>query len=232
MIKNNEQMKGYDNPYEKVELYWPLEICKNGIEIIDSPGLNEDMGRQTITLDYLSTVDAVIFVVSCDSPVSLSERNTIDTIIQAGHSHIFFICNRFDIIDEEEQSRIKNYCRSVLNPLTEYGNRFIFFISACNALKGRQNNIIEMVRESGLIEVENSLQTFLATERGRVKILLPAFELYEAINDVWQDIPNREKLLHFDLSTMLNRQVQSERDLQFIEAERNRIVEYFRKFPP
>lgn len=32
--------KSYDNPYDKVELFWPLELCHDGVEIIDSPGLN------------------------------------------------------------------------------------------------------------------------------------------------------------------------------------------------
>lgn len=28
----------HDTPYEKVEIFWDLDLCKNGVEIIDSPG--------------------------------------------------------------------------------------------------------------------------------------------------------------------------------------------------
>ena len=230
IVIQHAENKVYENPFEKVEVFWPLELCKNGIEIIDSPGLNEDMGRQAITLEYLSSVDAIIFVISCDSPVSLTERSIIDTIIQSGHKNIFFICNRVDIIEEEEQDNTKRFCRSVLSPLTEYGDRYIFFISASKALKGRETGKSEQVRESGLLEVEATLKTFLATERGRVKIWRPAVEMQAAINDMWQDLPDRERMLHIDLSIVHNRQIQAERDLQSFEADRNRIVDHLDKF--
>ena len=28
-----------ETPYERVEIWWPLELCRNGVEIIDTPGL-------------------------------------------------------------------------------------------------------------------------------------------------------------------------------------------------
>jgi ribosome biogenesis GTPase A len=42
-----------ESPYEKLELFWPLELCKDRVEIIDSPGLNEHKTRQQVTESYL-----------------------------------------------------------------------------------------------------------------------------------------------------------------------------------
>jgi len=62
-----------ESPYERVTLNWPLELCKNGVLIIDSPGLNEHGMRTKVTTDYLTTVDAVVFVMSCQALASQSE---------------------------------------------------------------------------------------------------------------------------------------------------------------
>ncbi len=57
MGKNPKDML-LESPYERVELFWPLELLKNGIEIIDSPGLNEHATRTKVTMDFISRADA------------------------------------------------------------------------------------------------------------------------------------------------------------------------------
>lgn len=61
----NARQEINESPYEKLELFWDLELCKQGIEIIDSPGLNANKTHEQITENYLSNVDAVLFVLSC-----------------------------------------------------------------------------------------------------------------------------------------------------------------------
>ncbi len=41
-------------PYSKVVLEYPIELCHDGIEIIDSPGLNENGTRTKVTEEYLN----------------------------------------------------------------------------------------------------------------------------------------------------------------------------------
>src|SRR5262249_40396692 len=60
-----------ESPYDRVELFWPLPLCQNGVEIIDSPGLNEHGIRTKVTVDYLGSVDAIVFVMSCSALASL-----------------------------------------------------------------------------------------------------------------------------------------------------------------
>ena len=67
-----------ESPYEKVELFWPLELLKEGVEIIDSPGLNEATTRTRVTMDYLSKADAILFVLSADRLCSQDEMEFIE----------------------------------------------------------------------------------------------------------------------------------------------------------
>lgn len=224
VIPEGEEAANYTNPYEKAELFWPLDICRNGIEIGDSPGLNENPERQKITLSYLRTADAVIFVISCDSPISMSELNTIDTIRDAGHKNIFFICNRINMIEEREQSRLKNYCVNKLSPLTEHGARYVFFINALGALNGRLGHDTRQVQESNMLLVEGELRTFLANERGRLKILRPTAELKTSIKEARRTVPARERLLRTDVETIQARYEKTKSELDAFEQERQQIV--------
>ncbi len=204
----------YTNPYEKVELLWPLEICRDGVEVIDSPGLNEDIQRQEITLEYLKTVDVVLFVIACDFPISSSEMQVIEMIRDAGHEDIFFVCNRINMISPEEQGLVKDRCIRLLAPFTREGARNIFFVNARGALEARQANNSILFEQSGIGFLEERLKTFLATERGRVKLLRPAIELRSSVREAQRTLPEREKLMRGDLSKIQERYAKADEELR------------------
>jgi len=213
-----------ENPYEKVELFWPLDLCRNGIEIIDSPGLNEDAERQKITIDYLPTVDAVIFVLSCEALVSTTEKEAIESIRELGHESLFFICNRFNLVPEEEQDDLKQHARLILSPLTKEGNRYIFFVNALGALDGRLKSDQEQVKQSNIPRVESELKIFLANERGRIKLVPPTTELRASIREVRRLLPERRRMLDTDLETLQARYAEAKKNLEQFEEERKLIV--------
>ena len=222
----------YESPYEKVELLWPLDICRDGVEIIDSPGLNEDEKRQRITLDYLAVVDAVIFVISCLAPISSSERNAINTVRDSGYEDIFFICNRINEVRPKEQDRLKSFCLTQLSPLTRQKDRYVFFINALGAVDGRIESDARKLDESGLFPVELELKNFLANERGRVKLVRPTTELKASIREARRTIPDRAALLRTDLDTLTARYEEAKTKLAQFEMERANIVkrvEVFRR---
>lgn len=221
----NEKEAIHSNPYEKIELFWPLLLCRNGVEIIDSPGLNENEIRQKITTDYLSRVDAILFVLSCEALASTSELNFIDnTLRSTGHEDIFFICNRFNMIRRKERESIKEYAFSKLAPRTTRGAERVFFIGALDALEGRLDGDEQRVASSGISQVEGELAKFLATEKGRVKLLRPAMELRGGIREARRVIPEREALLRTDLNTLERRSVEAQEPLRQLEIQRQQIV--------
>lgn len=223
--ESNDQGIVYENPFEKIELFWPLELCRDGVEIIDSPGLNEDEDRQKITMGYLSSVDAAIFIIACDFPVSRSEILAIETIRNFGHENIFFICNRINtIIRLKDQKQVIERCNYQLSPLTKQGTKNIFFINALGALEGRINGDRELLNASNLLSVEAALKSFLANERGRVKLIQPATELKASIHESRRTLPEREKLLRIDLETIQRRYIKTKEELSKLEYERQRIV--------
>ncbi|WP_445631683.1 dynamin family protein [Nostoc sp. DSM 114167] len=219
------------NPYEKVELFWPLELCRNGVEIIDSPGLNEHDTRQKVTMDYLSNVDAILFVLSCEALASKSEMDVIDnTLIPAGHKDIFFICNRFNMIEDEEKDSIKQLGINKLAPKTKRDKKRIFFIDARGALGGKLKGDKGQVEASGLTLVERELEKFLANEKGNIKILRTAAELQRAIYEARGVIPQREAMLRTDLKTLEARYEAAQEPLRRLEMQREQIVRRISNF--
>lgn len=214
-----------ESPYEKAELFWPLELCRHGVEIIDSPGLNENEVRQQITINYLSNVDAVLFVLSCEAlGPSISESDTIEKLESSGHEDIFFICNRFDAIRPNQREMIVQHGVKQLSPHTKRGSERVFFISAQDALDGYLGNSDELVRRSGLPPLEASLERFLATERGRVKLIRVANELKASIREGRRVIPEREDMLRTDMRTLEERYAAAQEPFRRLEAERRQIV--------
>lgn len=211
--------------HSKLELFWPLELCRNGVEIIDSPGLNEHDIRQKVTMDYLTTADAILFVLSCEVLGSQSELNTIDNILRnMGHEDIFFICNRFNMIRAKERDSVKQHGLSKLAPRTKRGAERVFFINALGALEGRIEGDTAEVEKSGVIPLEAELENFLATEKGRVKILRPAMELKNGIRDCRRIIPDREAMLRTDITTLEQRYAAAQEPLRQLEIIHQQIV--------
>lgn len=171
-------------PYKKAEILWPLDLCRQGVQIVDSPGLNEHKVRSTVTNNYLSQVDAIMFVMSAQAMGSQSELNVIERNIRgAGHENLFFIINRFDEIRREsDRERLINHAYQILEPLTSGGRNNIFFLSALDALEGRINNQEERIQSSGILEFEAALSKFLVHDRGRVKLLQPIVGLSRTVS--------------------------------------------------
>ncbi|MBQ4630385.1 MAG: dynamin family protein [Clostridia bacterium] len=167
-----------ESPYEKVELFWPLELLKNGVEIIDSPGLNEHATRTKVTIDYLSKADAIIFVLSATSLCSLEEMKFIENTLHAQNfNDIFFVVNRFDLIGENEKRNVVEYANSKLSRYTSFGTNGIYFVSAKNALEAKKDNDAEKLCASAMPGFEERLSLFLTNEKGVAKLSQPAFEL-------------------------------------------------------
>lgn len=200
-----------ESPYERVELFWPMELLKNGIEIIDSPGLNEHATRTKVTMGYISKADAVIFVLNATALCSMEEMNFIENNLKAqGFSDLFFVVNRFDMIPEKERDRIKRFALKKLGNLTTFGENGIFFVSAKNALDAKKESDGKKLCDSGMPDFEKSLSEFLTHNRGSSKLYLTSQKLRKLLTDeiMGKIIPRRRAMLETSMDE-LNAKYQS-----------------------
>ncbi|MEC7985397.1 MAG: dynamin family protein [Myxococcota bacterium] len=165
-IQNNETPD-----ISRVELFFPLELCKNAITLIDSPGLNEDWRRTQISLQELSKADAVVMVLSCEMALSRSEMDFIQSRLLDRKLGTFFVWNRYDAIwnDNEEIAALRERSQS---RLSKY-NAQTYYLSAREALVAQLKSDEQRLLRSGLPSFMDSLEKFLTEKRASVKLVEP-----------------------------------------------------------
>lgn len=216
----------FESPYEKVELFWPLELCHNSVEIIDSPGLNEHKSRTTVTANYLLQADAVVFVMTCNALASASEMEVIENSLHRnGYEDIFFICNRFDEIRERERESVIRFAHKKLDDKTSLPNG-IQFVSAADALDAKLENDPNKLEKSGFVQMEKDLLTFLVQNRGRLKIIKPARELIKSLKKLLlETLPAKEKMLQQNYDNLRLKYFDAQKPIQQAEATRTLTIE-------
>jgi hypothetical protein len=86
----------------EVVVEYPTPICRDHIDIIDTPGLNDDE-MTGITVGLIDNVDAVIVPLSARKPFSETERDFVCRLISSkGINDIIFVVTRLDELDEDE----------------------------------------------------------------------------------------------------------------------------------
>ncbi|NMD42817.1 MAG: hypothetical protein GYA86_05865 [Firmicutes bacterium] len=86
-----------------------------GITLVDTPGVGSIHQHNTETsYAYVEKSDAVLFLLSVDSPVSAMER---DFLLKAREhaAKFYFAVNKTDTISEDNLEEFLSYCRSVLS---------------------------------------------------------------------------------------------------------------------
>lgn len=213
-------------PYSKVVLEYPIEVCHDGIELVDSPGLNENGTRTKVTEEYLNQADAILFVFRCPKIAGDSEVNYITEQIQTrGYNDIFFICNAINQVPEEDQGRLIKFGKKKLLPLTSLGENGIFFVDALSALKAKQEKNRELLAHTGMLEFENALSEYLRNNKGKAKlmqIIIPCKSFIETLKN--QHIKSYIAALDQDVNTLEKKINDAMPNLDFAENRKDLVV--------
>ena len=223
-----DQKRGIqESPYEKVELYYPLTILKNGIEIIDSPGINESDTHTRIAQNYVRNSDAIIFVFNSLAIFSQAEQDFLEEeILNKGFKDVICVINRFDqLASEVEQKRIKDFTENKIAPLTNLGDNGIFFTSAQNGLMGKIENNNEKYENSGIKNLEKYLAEFLINQRGNLKLRQPSEELKRIISNsiLEKELPVQTQLMDNSLQELIVKQKEIEPEIQSLNIKKEDV---------
>ena len=205
----------------QVEVFYSAPILRNGVVLIDTPGIGSTFRHNTETaLNFLPQCDAALFLVSADPPITEVEveflRRVRDKV-----PRLFFIVNKVDYLNEEDRRITVQFFRRVLREQVGIGDEAaIFCVSARSGLKARLTPDPILWRESGLAHVEEHLIDFLAREKAAAL----ASALTRKAGDVLGDVVMRLRLdvrsRQMPLAQLQERLEIFERKLGEIEQER------------
>lgn len=182
-----------------------LEFCRYGIEILDSPGLNEHPDRTAITQKLLKEIDLAIFMSNAQNTPTEAERFIIQDLkiqLNGGNpekpaNNLFMVVNFMDLLETEEDRedvplRVINFLQGK-QPIIEGENR-IHFISARKVLKAQSENVEDEYLES----FENfilALEKFLVFERGILEKKQFTHKINTVIQSTLEGLSQAEKVL-------------------------------------
>ena len=146
---------------------YPSPFLEKGILLVDTPGVGSTFLHNTeTTYEFLDHLDAALFLMSADVPISQVEKELLDTI-KGSTQKIFFVLNKIDNLTPKEIEEIAAFNKQVLEEMG-FTVQEIWPVSAREALKAKTANNDVQLSQSGLLNLEDALGSFLSVEKGKI----------------------------------------------------------------
>jgi len=151
-----------------VDIAHPCPILRDGLVLVDTPGIGSLFHHNTeLTRQYIPKVDAAVLVLSTDPPITQTEFEFLDEVVQHV-GKVLVVLNKIDRLQETELREMLEYTKSTIRAKLPDDNLTIHPLSALLALEGKKTGKEELVARSGLRELEQTLTDFLVNERSQV----------------------------------------------------------------
>ncbi|MFO7813533.1 MAG: dynamin family protein [Pelovirga sp.] len=149
---------------ERVEVGHPAAILKQGVVLIDTPGIGSTFKHNTeVAYQILPHCDAALFLVSPDPPITEAEITYLREVREL-LPRTFFLLNKVDFLSEQEKVVSLTFLADQLKPLFD-GAPQVLPISAKGGLAARLTQDKDLWKSSGMYQVEQNLIDFFAREK-------------------------------------------------------------------
>lgn len=204
----------------EVEITYPSEYLRDGVRIIDTPGVGSVYSHNTeVAYNYLPQVDAAIFVVSVDPPLSAAEQEFLKDIREYVHK-LFFVLNKIDYVDAGERQEALDFTAQMLKANLDTERVMIFPLSAKLAMDGKSNGHPELLKASLLPQFEDHLREFFYHEKGRVLLVSCLTGALKAVTDSTLALKVERQASALSLQELEEKIVRFDAELQGVEKER------------
>lgn len=228
VTKLNNENESRAAEVDEAVVYYPCRFCQNGVDIVDTPGLNDDERMNKISEEVIPKLDTVIMVITPDNPFSMSEAEFVRSkLMTSDVSRLIFLVNKIDQVRRKaDRSRVVEGIRtkiqtSVLertatvyglnskeykNTEMKLGKITVFPISALDALDGKLERDQELIEQSGTIPFENTLTRILTEERGALELSTPLTAIQRTSDEIIKTAATRKNSLELSAKEFHQRQ--------------------------
>ena len=189
---------------------YPLEYLRNGVDLIDTPGLNDDASMTAVTLSVIPRVDAAILVIMPEAPFAGTEGDFLNNqLLLQDLGRVIFVVTASDRlrsdkdrekirqviatrISQSVESRLKEHFAEDSDEFKLYRKQFgepeVFLLSAYNALEAKEKNDVALLERSQLPHFEAKLEKFLTETRGTVELKVLANRSVAAAEEILKKV--------------------------------------------
>ncbi|GAB4526876.1 MAG: hypothetical protein Tsb0014_07310 [Pleurocapsa sp.] len=198
---------------------YPLTLLEKGVEIVDSPGLNDTEARNELSLGYINNCHVILFVLRATQPCTLGERRYLENYLKDRGLTVFFIINAWDQIkeslidpddpDELEEAEFKlhrvfeanlaEYCQQGEQNLYE---QRVFPMSSLMALRTRIKDNNASLEGTGFPPFLAALNTFLTQERAVAELRQARILAKQTYSHLKEVVERRIPLLESDINDL------------------------------
>lgn len=201
---------------KEATVYYDTDFCRNNVDIIDTPGLNDDEQMTNVTLSILPKIDAAVFVISANSPFSQFEKDFLEKkMLTSDVGRIIFVVNCFGTFSQEDENKIVETVRSRIAKYVmdkakkvmgedsrefavykrKIGTPRVIGLYAKRALTAKKIEDPKLLEESNFPEFEKALETMLTKERGVIALQILANKITNSGTEILRSVVMQENAL-------------------------------------
>jgi hypothetical protein len=171
---------------------YPHPLLRQGLVVLDTPGLNAIGAEPELTLSLLPSAHATVFILGADTGVTKSDLAIWRDHLDTHHLARFVVLNKIDaLVDplataEQVSAQIESQRQATARTLNVPPER-VFPLSARQALAARLGGDAQGLVQSRLTELEEALSAQLLPQRQQVMHTL----VTEAVDEVHAHVSRR-----------------------------------------
>ncbi|NOT14068.1 MAG: hypothetical protein HOP21_00560 [Methylotenera sp.] len=152
---------------------YPHPLLKNGLVVIDTPGLNTMGAEPELTLSIIPSAQAILFLTATDTGITKSDMEIWTDYVYKSASHKLVVLNKIDILwgglesEDEVTALIQKQIQSTSQALN-LNAQSVFAISAQKALVAKIKQDAVLLEQSRIGQLENALAKQLITSKHEV----------------------------------------------------------------
>ena len=150
---------------EMAEVQVPVEILQRGFFLVDTPGLGSAVRENTATtMNFLPSADAIVFVTSCDAPLTAAELGYLREC-RSSVRQMFLVINKMDLVPPAERQQVVEFVKTKVQE--EWGDVSVrvYPVSARDGVAARMNSDPAKLSESGLPRLEEDIVNYITVHR-------------------------------------------------------------------
>lgn len=192
---------------------YPSLFCRNGVDLIDTPGMNDEDDMNQVTISRLEGIDLAIVAVDSSMPFSMTEcAFTVQLLESPQVCQIIIVATKIDMIPKRERQKlidymvervredVKNRLALVYAPDHEVMKKYhtifdepsVFAVSAVDALDALSCNDMERFEKSGFLRLNNELPEIIMKSQNNSIILNTERTLCGFIDKYCEYLSNRQ----------------------------------------
>ncbi|MBO4779424.1 MAG: dynamin family protein [Selenomonadaceae bacterium] len=231
-IDGDESQSRINAKFEKMVIYWPLDILKDGVVLVDTPGINNPYSNDYIVNDCLPKADAIVYVMDSTKAYTAFDKEQLEKVNTLGRRDIITAYTFYDNIERQwrkdpiKLATLRKILTDHMLKHTNLGELSIHFLDSIGGFDAKIDNDRDGLRRSGFEGFEDYLGRYLVESRGTAQVKCIINAIINQAHDMIKDVQILTDAAQIELEQV---HAEAEKRLQAAHVEMQQIGENFRR---